>query len=280
MSVRPRSSTSTGPPVVSTEGMSGNLPPAGLGPLCLGARVAQHAEHDTGRRDAESDGETYEQRAVDALARGSLQRQQERKSERQPLPDPRRRITEAEAGEEEEEIGDDGHRNVRGSQDSNLEPPVLETGTLAVELLPPTADSRRPRPVGPPSRYANICSPMRRRSSRDFEAAMALMQAGSGDSKIARITGIPPATLSAWRHGRGSRLHRRVSSATSAWRPEYPRRIAICLAHTSAMAASMSNPRAQRAWSSFSTRAIQASSPRSRRPSAACCPKPPCVATL
>jgi hypothetical protein len=63
---------------------------------------------------------------------------------------------------------------------------------------------------------------MRRRANSDFQAAAALRETGKGDSEIARVTGIPRATLSAWRHGRGSELHRRMISATSAWRPPAP----------------------------------------------------------
>jgi hypothetical protein len=48
------------------------------------------------------------------------------------------------------------------------------------------------------------------------------MEIGRGDAEISRVTGIPRPTLSAWRHGRGSTLHRRMASATSAWRPLAP----------------------------------------------------------
>jgi hypothetical protein len=51
---------------------------------------------------------------------------------------------------------------------------------------------------------------------------MALMEVGLSDTEIAAVTGIPRPTLSAWRHGRSSRLHRRMLSATPAWRPEAP----------------------------------------------------------
>jgi hypothetical protein len=63
---------------------------------------------------------------------------------------------------------------------------------------------------------------MRRRPRSDFEAAMSLMETGRSDGEIGRVTGIPTSTVSAWRDGRGSTLHRRMLSATSAWRPKAP----------------------------------------------------------
>jgi hypothetical protein len=60
---------------------------------------------------------------------------------------------------------------------------------------------------------------MRRRSQIDFEETWSLMSEGLGDSAIARLTGIPRSTISAWRHGRGSRYHERLMSAHSSWRP-------------------------------------------------------------
>jgi hypothetical protein len=48
---------------------------------------------------------------------------------------------------------------------------------------------------------------------------MTLMEAGQGDSEIARRTGIPRSTVSAWRHGRGSRYHLRLAAAQPSWRP-------------------------------------------------------------
>jgi hypothetical protein len=45
------------------------------------------------------------------------------------------------------------------------------------------------------------------------------MEAGCGDSEIARLTGIPRSTISAWRHGRGARYHERLSIAHPSWRP-------------------------------------------------------------
>jgi hypothetical protein len=64
---------------------------------------------------------------------------------------------------------------------------------------------------------------MRRRPQSDFDAAMTLMEIGRSDGEIARLTGIPRATVRAWRHGLGSRVHRRIASATPAWRPTSPR---------------------------------------------------------
>jgi hypothetical protein len=63
---------------------------------------------------------------------------------------------------------------------------------------------------------------MRRHSRSDFEAAMSLMEVGRGDGEIARVTGIPRSTVSAWRKGRGSALHHRMISATPGWRPSTP----------------------------------------------------------
>jgi hypothetical protein len=60
---------------------------------------------------------------------------------------------------------------------------------------------------------------MTRRSRTDFENAMSLMEVGRGDTEIARLTGIPRPTLTAWRHGRGSRTHRRMLLANLDWRP-------------------------------------------------------------
>jgi hypothetical protein len=60
---------------------------------------------------------------------------------------------------------------------------------------------------------------MRRRPQADFESAMILIEAGRGDSEIARLTGIPRGTISAWRHGRGSRYHLRLATAQPSWRP-------------------------------------------------------------
>lgn len=63
---------------------------------------------------------------------------------------------------------------------------------------------------------------MRLRPETDFQSAMTLMELGRGDGEIAELTGIPRATVTAWRHGQGSRLHRRAASANSAWRPRAP----------------------------------------------------------
>jgi hypothetical protein len=52
---------------------------------------------------------------------------------------------------------------------------------------------------------------------------MTLMEAGRGDSEIARLTGLPRPTISGWRHGRGVRYHQRLSAARPSWRPPDPR---------------------------------------------------------
>ncbi len=46
-----------------------------------------------------------------------------------------------------------------------------------------------------------------------------MIRDGVGDSDIAGRTGIPRSTISAWRHGRGSIYHERLSSADPSWRP-------------------------------------------------------------
>jgi hypothetical protein len=63
---------------------------------------------------------------------------------------------------------------------------------------------------------------MRRRRQDEFEAVVALMEKGHGDSEIARITGIPRGTISAWRHGRGTGYHLRLRAAQPSWRPSCP----------------------------------------------------------
>jgi hypothetical protein len=62
---------------------------------------------------------------------------------------------------------------------------------------------------------------MQRRSPADYEEVVALIRVGYGDSEIARTTGIPRSTISAWRHGRGVTFHQRLSEAPS-WRPPEP----------------------------------------------------------
>jgi hypothetical protein len=63
---------------------------------------------------------------------------------------------------------------------------------------------------------------MRRRSQSDFELVTRLFTEGLNDTDIARATGIPRPTISAWRHNRGRRYHDRLLSANTAWRPEQP----------------------------------------------------------
>jgi hypothetical protein len=60
---------------------------------------------------------------------------------------------------------------------------------------------------------------MRRRSQAEFEEVRRMIRAGVGDSEISRRTAIPRSTISAWRHGRGSTYHERLSSAVPSWRP-------------------------------------------------------------
>jgi hypothetical protein len=51
---------------------------------------------------------------------------------------------------------------------------------------------------------------------------MSPIHAGVGDSAIARMTGIPRSTISAWRHGRGTAYHLRLRAAHPSWRPSRP----------------------------------------------------------
>ena len=52
------------------------------------------------------------------------------------------------------------------------------------------------------------------------------MEAGRGDSEIARLTGIPQRTVNGWRGGRGLGYHQRVAAAKPEWRPKQP--VAYC----------------------------------------------------
>jgi len=56
----------------------------------------------------------------------------------------------------------------------------------------------------------------------EFESAIALIEAGRGDTEIERMTGIPRSTISAWRYGRGTRYHLLLTAARSSWRPCHP----------------------------------------------------------
>ena len=60
---------------------------------------------------------------------------------------------------------------------------------------------------------------MMRRDQEEFESVLTLIEEGRGDSEIARLTGIPRATISGWRHGRGVRYHLRLQAARPSWRP-------------------------------------------------------------
>jgi hypothetical protein len=70
---------------------------------------------------------------------------------------------------------------------------------------------------------------MRLRSQDDFDAALSLMEVGRSDTDIARPIGIPRPTVSAWRHGRGSRYHHRLRQANRGWRPAAPEAYAYLL---------------------------------------------------
>jgi transcriptional regulator with XRE-family HTH domain len=60
---------------------------------------------------------------------------------------------------------------------------------------------------------------MHRRSQADYLTVTALIGDGLGDSEIARRTGIPRATISGWRHGRGTVFHEKLIQASDAWSP-------------------------------------------------------------
>jgi hypothetical protein len=60
---------------------------------------------------------------------------------------------------------------------------------------------------------------MQSRTDIEFESAMTLMESGSSDRTIARLTGVPRSTVSGWPHGRGARLHLRQRMAKPGWRP-------------------------------------------------------------
>jgi hypothetical protein len=63
---------------------------------------------------------------------------------------------------------------------------------------------------------------MPRRTQAEFESALTLMEVGRGDAEIARVTGVPRATVGAWRRGIGIRHHLRRAMATAQWRPKAP----------------------------------------------------------
>src|SRR5918999_1861418 len=173
MSVRPSSSTSMGPLTVSTVGMRGLLPVANPGrkPTCgmwlrasgvprplaaLAAGVEHGAEKDPADRDNESDDHPEHPGAVNPLLNRGTKCEDERKQDGKPLPLADGGVAKADARDEEEEIGDHPHGRIipaavkgqsrarakRGSQDSNPEPPGLETGTLPVSYCPSRLDSR------------------------------------------------------------------------------------------------------------------------------------------
>src|SRR5262245_3433998 len=102
----------------------------------------------------------------------------------------------------------------RGSQDSNLESPVLETGAFVHLATAPRGDRS-----GVPDSQTRVIRPsrdrtcvrMRVRPQVDYESALTLIEAGYGDTDIARMTGIPRGTVSSWRHGLGTAYHRRLA---------------------------------------------------------------------
>jgi hypothetical protein len=51
---------------------------------------------------------------------------------------------------------------------------------------------------------------------------MALVEAGRKDLDIARLTGVPRSTISAWRNGRGTQYHLKLRTAQPSWRPSRP----------------------------------------------------------
>ena len=111
----------------------------------LTARVEQRAEKNAADRDDECDDQPQDPGAVNALLKRRAKGKGERKDDGKELPLANGGIAEGEAGDEEENIGGDPHERIiprarerqsrhrierRGSQDSNLGPPVLETGVL------------------------------------------------------------------------------------------------------------------------------------------------------
>src|SRR4051794_40490218 len=156
MSVRPSSSTSIGPLTVSTVATSYSLRSRAEGTYpvlrvarILGSSVAAsvdgRAEQNTERGDDERDDQPDDHRRVRPVLKEREQAEDEREGERKPTPLADRGIAEADAGDEEQEVRDDAaHGRLiprrgedeswvvrRGSQDSNLESPVLENGALA-----------------------------------------------------------------------------------------------------------------------------------------------------
>src|SRR5215213_2270042 len=164
MRVSPRSSRSMGPLTLSTVANAGLLPvacggepsrpPRSLrvaGVVALGTRagVDHHADEDAERGNDEGHDQPDDNRGVEPVSEDRAEEEGDREQNRKPLPAGGRGVAEADAGEEEEDVGGDSHMWIvprrpvlksrvpkRGSQDSNLESPVLETGALAVWPLP------------------------------------------------------------------------------------------------------------------------------------------------
>ena len=117
----------------------------------LRASVDDGPDEDPRHRDDERDEEAKQHRRIRPVLEERPKPEQEREEKRKPAPLRRRGKAEADAGDEEEHVRDDSphggfipsRREVesrvvkRGSQDSNLESPVLETGALANSATAP-----------------------------------------------------------------------------------------------------------------------------------------------
>src|SRR3954447_476434 len=139
------------------------------------ALVEEQPEEDADPREDQRDQKLQEDLPLQAVAYESPERQNQRKQEGQELVAARCGVAEAESRQEEEDVADDVHcpRSSlkadgsivyeRGSQGSNLESPVLETGALPIRPLPPV----RHRSVGTSDRDTNMrsCRPRPRFST-------------------------------------------------------------------------------------------------------------------
>ena len=67
---------------------------------------------------------------------------------------------------------------------------------------------------------------MRRRAQIGYESAMTLVEAGHGDAQIERMTGIPRATVSGWRYGRGL-AYRRLARGEADLETHRPSRVLL-----------------------------------------------------
>ena len=82
--------------------------------------------------------QAHDEDAVAPVLQHGEERERQRERDRQPPPATGRGVAEAKAGKEEEDVGDDHCE--RGSQDSNLGPPVLETGATSQLSYCPRGD--------------------------------------------------------------------------------------------------------------------------------------------